>query len=334
MLKFFWQKTLKFGNVVKLNVTLPSVWRPIRQNNNQSLIEVTCQVFAVFCIFFRFFAAKFKTLLINYCPPVTSSSISKRINELSDNELIVRYLRDQNTDCFTVLYRRYARKVFAKCITMLLDEGLARDATQDIFVKVTLNLSKFTEQSSFSTWIYSITYNHCIDQIRRKKKMPLIFSEDVGKVSKEVEVDIPDSVLLEMKKGRLEQVMAKLPPGDRAILEMKYSEDLPIKEIGDILGKTESAIKMQIMRAKMKAQSVYQELFGNSTVDEDTLPQQNHDEPGAMASGIVPGASAQPNKGGYMAFNQTLRVFLSALVRMWRFWKGNYSNDYATNMAF
>jgi RNA polymerase sigma-70 factor (ECF subfamily) len=107
-----------------------------------------------------------------------ASTANKKIADISDSDLIARYLREQNTLYFSELYRRYGRKVFAKCITMLADEGMARDATQDIFVKVLMNLAKFTEQSSFSTWIYSITYNYCIDLIRKKKKMPFIFSED------------------------------------------------------------------------------------------------------------------------------------------------------------
>ncbi len=192
---------------------------------------------------------------------------TKKLTEYTDSELIAKYLRDQNAIHFTILYRRYASKVFAKCISMLSDEGLARDATQDIFIKIMLNLSKFTEQSSFSTWIYSITYNYCIDMIRKKKKLPMIFTEDVSKVSYEKEVEIADSVLLEMKQERLEKVMDQLPPGDRAILMMKYADDLSIKEIGDVLNKTESAIKMQIMRAKQKAHSIYQDLYSDDPVE-------------------------------------------------------------------
>lgn len=193
--------------------------------------------------------------------------VAKKLTDYTDSELIARYLRDQNTMYFTVLYRRYAGKVFAKCISMLADEGQARDATQDIFIKVLLNLAKFTEQSSFSTWVYSITYNYCIDMIRKKKKMPLLFTEDVGKVSKETNEELPDSVLLEMKQERLEKVIDRLPPGDKAILMMKYIDDLQIKEIGDVLGKTESAIKMQIMRAKQRAQLIYDELYGRDPIE-------------------------------------------------------------------
>lgn len=191
---------------------------------------------------------------------------TRKSKEYSDSELISLYLREQNTTYFTLLYRRYAGKVFAKCISMLSDDGLARDATQDIFIKVLLNLGKFTEQSSFSTWVYSITYNFCIDIIRKKKKNLLIFSEDVGKVSSEKEVDIPDSVILEMETRRLEKVMELMPPGDKAILNMKYIDDLQIKDIAEVLSKTESAIKMQIMRAKAKAQTIYEDLYGKEPI--------------------------------------------------------------------
>lgn len=198
---------------------------------------------------------------------------SRKATEYTDSELIALYLRDQNAVYFTQLYRRYAGKVFAKCISMLADEGLARDATQDIFIKVLLNLSRFTEQSSFSTWIYSITYNYCIDLIRKKKKVPLLFTEDVGKLSKETDAEIPDSVLLEMKQGRLEKVLDRLPPGDKAILMMKYIDDMQIRDIASILQKTESAIKMQIMRSKQRAQAIYEDLFGNQPLEDAPPPQ-------------------------------------------------------------
>ncbi|MFN0217093.1 MAG: RNA polymerase sigma factor [Saprospiraceae bacterium] len=185
---------------------------------------------------------------------------------LTDSQLIALYLQEQDARYFSQLYRRYAGKVFAKCISMLADHGIARDATQDVFIKILLNLSKFTEQSSFSTWVYSITYNYCIDLIRKKKKNILIFTEDMGRVSTEKEVEIPDSVILEMETNRLEKVMDKLPVGDKAILDMKYTDDMSIREIGEVLNKTESAIKMQIMRAKIKAQGIYAELYGTEPI--------------------------------------------------------------------
>lgn len=185
----------------------------------------------------------------------------------ADSELIARFLKDQNPEHFTQLYRRYAGKVFAKCISMLSDEGLARDAVQDIFIKVYLNLARFNEKSTFSTWLYSITYNFCIDIIRRKKKIPVLLADDVSRISDEPVPDIPDSVLLEMKQERLERVLSELPEGDRIILLMKYMDDMSIKDIADFFQKTESAIKMQIMRAKHKAQAIYDTIYANDPIE-------------------------------------------------------------------
>ncbi len=185
----------------------------------------------------------------------------------SDNELITRFLEDQNPEHFTQLYRRYGGKVFAKCISMLNDEALARDAVQDIFIKVFLNLSRFNEKSSFSTWLYSITYNFCIDLIRRKKKIPVLLADDVSRIGDEPMPEIPDSVLLEMKHERLERVLKDLPEGDRIILLMKYMDDMSIKDIAEFFQKTESAIKMQIMRAKHKAQAIYETIYAHDPIE-------------------------------------------------------------------
>ncbi len=198
-------------------------------------------------------------------------SSTKKITELTDSEVIARFRLAQDQAYYTILYRRYASKVFAKCYSMLSDDGMARDATQEIFIKILMNLSKFNEQSSFSTWIYSITYNFCIDIIRKKKKLQILYTEDVSRIKNDADDNISDSVLLEMKQERLATVMDLLPPGDKAILLMKYIDDLQIKDIAESLDKTESAIKMQIMRAKIKAQNLHDEIYGKDAIEETDL---------------------------------------------------------------
>jgi RNA polymerase sigma factor (sigma-70 family) len=159
-----------------------------------------------------------------------------------------------------MLYRKYSGKVYGKCISILKHEDEARDAVQDIFVKIMLNLGNFGEKSQFSTWIYSITYNFCIDVIRKKKKDKTLFSEDIERAPDVAADEVPDEYLLEMDMKYLKQVLEELPTGDKMILLMKYQDDMSIKEIADILDKTESAIKMKIKRAKHKAQEIFERL--------------------------------------------------------------------------
>ncbi|GJM33243.1 MAG: DNA-directed RNA polymerase sigma-70 factor [Saprospiraceae bacterium] len=179
---------------------------------------------------------------------------------MQDLEVIHHYLETQASKCFSLLYTRYAGKIYSKCISLLKDEAMAQDATQEIFTKIFLNLSRFSEKSRFSTWVYSITYNYCIDFIRRKKKQKNLFSDEIENAP-DLADEIPDEALLQMEVRQLKKVLEEVADGDRAILLMKYQDDMSIKEIADILGKTESAIKMQLKRAKERAQRLRNQLF-------------------------------------------------------------------------
>lgn len=183
---------------------------------------------------------------------------------MDDREVIQNYLKTQANPCFELLYQRYGAKVYAKCLSMLKDEAQAQDATQEIFLKIFTNLSKFKQQSKFSTWVYSITYNYCIDFLRRKKKVGDIFSDEMEQTPDVPDDEISDKVLLEIEIQKLKEILDNIPVGDKAVLLMKYQDDMSIKEIAEVLDKTESAVKMKIKRAKDKALQVRQDLFNEN----------------------------------------------------------------------
>lgn len=180
--------------------------------------------------------------------------------QLTDEEVIDKYLATQSSVYFSILYDRYITKVYSKAISLLKDEAKAQDAAQEIFIKIFTNLAKFNKKSKFSTWIYSITYNFCIDVIRKSKKQSKLFSDEEAE-GQEIIEEIDDRVLLEMELERLKTVLDLLSIDDKAVLIMKYKEGLSIKEISEIFDKTESAIKMKIKRAKHKCQQKYLETF-------------------------------------------------------------------------
>ena len=186
-----------------------------------------------------------------------STDVSKKI---SDEELVKLYLESQNVAYFTIIYKRYSGKIFGKSLSLLKSESEAEDATQDIMMKILMNLAKFSGKSRFSTWIYSITYNYCIDYLRRKKKDPSVYVDDFIE-NLDVEEEVEDSFLLEVNVKRLKKILDEIPSGDKTILLMKYQDEMSIKEIGGILDKSESAIKMKIKRAKQKFRKTYKETY-------------------------------------------------------------------------
>ncbi len=201
---------------------------------------------------------KLVIVFINILNPVISGVISK---STSNEEIIEKYLASQNATYFNALYDRYSTKIFGKCYSLLRDQGLAHDASQEIFVKVLLNLSKFKKKAKFSTWLYSITYNFCIDMIRKKKKNLGVLVEDINVYGDEIVDDIEDSYIMETNVVRLKKVLNEIPAGDKAILLMKYQDDFSIKDICGVLNKSESAVKMKIKRAKEKFKKVYTEFY-------------------------------------------------------------------------
>ncbi len=184
---------------------------------------------------------------------------SKKI--LDDDEVIRLYLESHDAQYFDELFQRYSIKVYAKCLSLLKNEELANDAVQEIFVKIYLSIAKFSGKSKFSTWLYSITYNYCIDYLRKKKRSDKLFVH-TEKQLPDLEADeVNDKELLEMEVGRLKIVLDQLSEKDKSVLLMKYQDGMSIKDIAVVFSKTESAIKMMIKRAKVKAVKTYKELF-------------------------------------------------------------------------
>ena len=166
------------------------------------------------------------------------------------------YLDTRDGRVFDELYERYAGKIYGRCISILYDEAESQDAVQDIFMKILGNLSKFNFKSKFSTWVYSITYNWCIDLIRKRKKRAVVDDAD-GLGDLDVIDEVDDSFLLETEISRLKLILEKIPADDKAVLLMKYLEEMSIKEMTEVLEKSESAVKMQIKRAKHRFRLIY-----------------------------------------------------------------------------
>ncbi len=177
---------------------------------------------------------------------------------LTDEEAISAYLETQNNYYFELLYNRYSAKIYGKCLTILKERSLAQDATQDIMMKILMNLSKFGGKSKFSTWVYSITYNFCIDFIRKRKKDKSRYVEDIN-AYEDMADTVDDKEILEVRLENLKFIMNQIPGGDKSILMMKYLEGMSIKEISRVLEKTESAIKMKLKRAKHRFIRIHKE---------------------------------------------------------------------------
>jgi RNA polymerase sigma-70 factor (ECF subfamily) len=187
--------------------------------------------------------------------------------EMEDLAIITAYQERRNATCFRLLHDRYSAKIYGKALTMLKKEASAKDATQEIFTKIFLSLGKFQGQSKFSTWVYSVTYNYCIDLIRKEKRSRDLFADEVENPPDLQAEDVPDATLTSMKVNELRHVLRAISETDRRLLLLKYKDGIKIKEIAKMYNKNESAIKMQLKRAKEKAKRKHGELFASTNHD-------------------------------------------------------------------
>jgi len=170
---------------------------------------------------------------------------------LSDEELVA--LLQENPKMREIqgtIYDRFSERIFFKCITFTKDRGRAGDFTHDIFIKIFTNIQKFKGNSKFSLWVHSITYNHCVSELGKKKEdyvgAEVYTDENISDDPDWIEIDSDPEVQELILRQSLEAMSAE----DKMILLMKYWDDLRVEDIGKILNLENSAVKMRLKRAR------------------------------------------------------------------------------------
>ena len=184
------------------------------------------------------------------------------VKKLSDEELVFKIVATNNTHLFAVLYDRFSSVVYNKCYGFSKNKEEAEDLTHDVFIRLFVKIKTFKGNSKFSTWLYSFTYNFCVNYVQRndfKKKEKITVVTDNIKED-DVSQEIDDATLFELKSEKLAKALTLIDPTEKMILLMKYQDDMTIKEIKESLNIGESAVKMRIKRAKQKLVRTYEEL--------------------------------------------------------------------------
>jgi RNA polymerase sigma-70 factor (ECF subfamily) len=163
---------------------------------------------------------------------------------------------------FEELVRLYERSVLRLALNMLRSPEDARDAYQEAFLKAYRKLDTFRFQCSFHTWIYRITTNVCLDQLRRKgvrKEVGVDDRDDLNganplQQAPEVRVEgNPDRVYDGRElSDRIEAALDELSPNERLVFELRHYDGMRLRAIGETIGISEEAAKNSLFRATRK----------------------------------------------------------------------------------
>lgn len=174
---------------------------------------------------------------------------------MTDTDIIEK-VKNGDDQAFEELVVRYQNKIYNLALRMTGNADDAFDMTQEAFVRAWRGLETFQFESSFSTWLYRLASNLCIDFLRsqkRRRTVPLVFEED----GEEKQYDLPDphpepeAVVLAAEEQRvLEQALNELEPEYRQIITMRVIDDLSYTQIAQILGVKEGTVKSRLSRAR------------------------------------------------------------------------------------
>ncbi|NRD77576.1 RNA polymerase sigma factor SigW [Bacillus sp. BRMEA1] len=151
----------------------------------------------------------------------------------------------------------YKNSVFQLCYRMLGNRHEAEDTAQEAFIRAYTNIHTFNQNLKFSTWLFRIATNLCIDRMRKKKPDHYLDAEVAGTEGLTLYSQVPsESPLPEIELESLElqetvhKEILKLPEKYRSAIILKYIEGLSLNEISDILGLPIGTVKTRIHRGR------------------------------------------------------------------------------------
>jgi len=174
------------------------------------------------------------------------------------DQVLVEQSQAGYSEAFGVLVKKYQRKVYeiAYRFTQNVDE--ASDLSQEIFVKAYRALSNFESSSTFYTWLYRIAHNAGIDYTRRRKtRSEHLFSDEFPNDHQLLHPQVTDRQVVSTAEAseiqdQIKQAIARLSPRQQQVFELRYYQDLPLREIGDILGLRIGTVKAQLFNSIRK----------------------------------------------------------------------------------
>ena len=165
--------------------------------------------------------------------------------QAAEDPALVAAARSGDIEAFETLVRRHTRVVYAHALRFFGDPSTAEDVTQEVFVKVYRSLDGFDERSRFTTWLFRVTRNTCLDEVRSGRRRPIpVDPLDSPPV---VQEDFSSEVAL---SASVHHAMRGLPPEDRDALAAVALFGLSYAEAADTLGVPVGTVKSRVFRAR------------------------------------------------------------------------------------
>lgn len=191
--------------------------------------------------------------------------------ETNEEELVRRIQRGDEA-AFDKLLDICGPRVFSLTYRMIGNHDDAQDVAQEAFIHIYRGIKKFDWRASFTTWMYRIVTNVCLNEIRRRKRLPVMFEDVVAKENFTLE-DIPQTGELPeeeaLKRERQEELLRalhQLPENNRLLVLLYDVQGLSYQQISDTLGVNLGTVKSRLNRARLMLRELVKETGNKSTL--------------------------------------------------------------------
>lgn len=178
----------------------------------------------------------------------------------NDDDYYIKNTLDGDYVSYSFLVEKYQNMVFTLSMKMLKHREESEEVSQDTFIKAYKSLSKFHGESKFSTWLYRIAYNTCLDRIKKNTKYNsnVEINEITSNQIFQTE-NVFDSLEHKERSEIIQKCMDKLPEDERVLVYLFYFEELSLKEIVDVISLAEGNVKVKLFRARKKLFTIFKE---------------------------------------------------------------------------
>ncbi len=200
-----------------------------------------------------------------------------------DEKAIIEKVLAGDNNAFGELVEAYQDRVYNLALRMCGNADDAFDLAQEAFFRAWRGLSGFQFESAFSTWLFRLSSNVCLDWLRAKKRRPTVSMTTLDDEGEEVQLEIrdpgkgPEELLLAAEDRKaLAKALNELPVEYREILTLRAINDLSYEEISRILNLREGTVKSRLSRARLALRNKLLQ-NGNKTESASSIPSERRD---------------------------------------------------------
>ena len=177
--------------------------------------------------------------------------------------LLVEEAKRGNERAFASLMSRYRDSIYFMLLKMVNNPSDAEDLTIEAFGKAFRSIDSYTPNFAFSTWLFMIATNNCIDFVRKKHSSPVPFDQNTAgadNITSNIQSDLPDpeeTLINDQKIAILRKIVNQLKSPYKEIIELRYYKEYSYEEIASELNMPIGTVKAQLYRAKTLLYNIF-----------------------------------------------------------------------------